>query len=183
MTDECLPPQQRARRCHVMAWARSRTNVISGRHKFSGNGSTMSVALILRRRLVRPRYKGVRPDPHRTKRCCKVKPSATTCASTCGRSGRGGHAQAEDIADIDKKIAQWQTKFTPRAERLTKLAAQRKRMVKAAALGGSRATRPVTMIAIAGPEPRAPRRTKADLKVTPRDPSPGSPVTSCVSTC
>ena len=44
-----------------MAWTGRRRSV-SGRHKFSGNDSTMSVALILRRRLVRPRYKGVRPE-------------------------------------------------------------------------------------------------------------------------
>ena len=66
--------------------------------------------------------------------------------------------KSKDIEDIDKRIAQWQTKFRRALTALTKLAAQRKQMLKAAQVILPHA--PVTMIAIAGPEPRAPRQTK-----------------------
>ena len=82
------------------------------------------------------------------------------------RAGEVTRKRPKTIADIDKKIAQWQTKFRRALNALTKLAAQRKRMVKAAVLAAGTPHAPVTMIAVAGPEPRAPRRTK--FKVTPR---------------
>ena len=62
-----------------------------------------------------------------------------------------------------------------RVTALTKLAAQRKQMLKAAQVILPHA--PVTMIAIAGPEPGHPGRLRS--RRTP----PGSPATSFVSTC
>ena len=53
------------------------------------------------------------------------------------------------IADVEKKIAQWQTRFRRAMNAISKLNAQHKRMVKAAQQA---AQPPVTMIAIAAPE-------------------------------
>jgi len=53
------------------------------------------------------------------------------------------------IADVEKKIAQWQTRFRRAMNAISKLSAQHKRMVKAAQQA---AQPPVTMIAIAAPQ-------------------------------
>jgi len=52
------------------------------------------------------------------------------------------------IADIEKKIARWQTRFRRAMNAISKLSAQHKRMVKAAQQA---AQPPVTMIAVARP--------------------------------